>query len=95
MLPFGVGDKVICVDAAIRHPELGLTTGLTKGAVYTIKALVPVPLQPDAISVELVEVDHGPFTWGFYADRFRPVKKTSIDVFLKILQDVPKTVTVE
>lgn len=87
---FHVGQKVVCVND---DPSWkGMPTGLTKGVVYTIDALVEYPYE--GIGVQLVEISlpdnehHWP---AFHPRRFRPVieRKTDISIFTRMLR--PKT----
>ena len=82
---FGYGDEV--------RPALGAT--------YTIRAIVPgrplgyegdgVLLEEIVNPVRAYEAPTGPVTCEpfFRAWRFRPVRTTSIDVFLRMLEPVP------
>lgn len=91
MIPFEVGDKCVCIDD---KPYKGGWYGdpPKAGTTYTIKAIGPSPLWPEQINLFLVEIanDWGGDDIGFRASRFRPVKKTNIEVFQKILTKPPK-----
>ena len=96
-----VGQKVICINA--RHPDLALYDEAlpTEGAIYTIRAIVLWSLRGgDEDGLHLVEIVNTPrvyFTPSgrvlaeliFRVSRFRPVRETNIDVFLKMLEPAP------
>ena len=69
--PFYVGQKVICIDAKIRH--IPFPIALKEGDIYTIIAITYKKL--DGIGLVLKEVDSFDPEWGFYADRFKPLSK--------------------
>ena len=95
---FEKGQKVVCINADPRFGnegtwgvrfDIGLD-GLTKGAIYTVRRV-----SGDSLWVEEITRRHpvvfpdgreyhrdGPF----WTDRFRPLKKTSIEIFEAILK---------
>jgi hypothetical protein len=92
---FHVGQRVVCVDAApTPGPGDDDLDGLQKGRVYTVRRV-------DRHYAWVVEISRRGLTWDpatgegwkddapFFASRFRPVKTTNIDVFLKLLEPVP------
>lgn len=100
---FVVGQKIVCVNAR-PDPLWGWSRRSTPpetGAVYTVTrvGLCQVPGYQDMTSVWLREihnfccragVDYP--DCGYAAERFRPVKTTSIAVFEAILRDVKSPV---
>jgi hypothetical protein len=108
---FHVGQKIVCVDDLddiSLAEKLGLfivgdLDGLTKGAIYTIRALITDPVT-GVYCARLHEIHRQPmpyrggtFEVGFRITRFRPVveKKTDISIFTRILDDVSKRETVK
>lgn len=79
-MTFHVGQKVVCIDDG-PTPFLDAVP-LVKGVVYTI---ANIGLHADS-AIGLDEVDAGASQW--FANRFRPVKTTNIDVFLQMLNPV-------
>ena len=71
---------------------------LKRGAIYTVRACVGGERHYPEPGVLLEEIrnpissKHGA-EWAFYADRFRPIKTTNIDAFLKMLKPTPETVS--
>lgn len=101
-MTFRVGQKVVCVyaDPLPGSPSNTDMDGLTKGAVYTISEIGPVPAPhrwAGMASVHLVEINRGPcpllgITIGFACARFRPVKTTSIEIFRAMLVNPPREI---
>jgi hypothetical protein len=94
---FHVGQHVVCVDAAPNR-----FTGakpLTRGKIYTIRAIVQGPdWRPPGWGVHLEGIwmfypDDG-VEWAFHPKRFRPIeeRRTDIEVFRKLLAPVPAQV---
>jgi hypothetical protein len=94
-----VGQRVVCIDDVMteyrdeHHP--------IKGQIYTIRDVVP-PDRSGQVSFRLCEIHNAPLEYldypgqllecAFYARRFRPVKKTSIEQFHRILRQVEEYV---
>lgn len=98
---FHVGQKVVCVDVALRHCDgAGLASLLTIGAIYTVRDFDRRAADVHGAPTLRLEEIRGPEVlsprglWeiGFYPDRFRPVteKKTDISCFTRILDKVNK-----
>jgi hypothetical protein len=86
---FHVGQKVVCVDDNPHYPQLPWTPP-QKGAVYTITSLF---VERRLLCVTLAELQNkNPVgrDFGYVAHRFRPLRVTNIDVFLKMLEPQPK-----
>jgi hypothetical protein len=88
---FHVGQKVVCVRA---DWDDGDEIVPVKGAVYTVRQTCEWRGNPGIRLVEIVN-EPGDYIGGvrecsFAARAFRPVKTTSIDVFLKMLEPQPK-----
>lgn len=82
MSNFHVGQEVVCVDD--RPTPLRWPKPPTKGAHYTV-----TELRHDGEKCILINVaEHTP-TFGWYAHRFRPVRKTSIEIFTSMLNPAP------
>jgi hypothetical protein len=87
-----VGRLVVCVDDTWNYTPLHLSkcpNRPVRGMIYTVR---------DEEGILLEEITNPPAwfrdeTWfgepGFYSWRFRSVKRTSIDVFWKIVEPVP------
>ncbi|MFM9847673.1 MAG: hypothetical protein ACKVP3_10995 [Hyphomicrobiaceae bacterium] len=93
---FCIGQKIVCVENAPRKHHAPPIT-LQRGAIYTVRACVggePPYSRPGVLLEEIrspISSKHG-LEWAFYADRFRPIRTTSIDTFLKMLEPTPETV---
>lgn len=85
MADFHVGQQVVCVfpgpwkrwpeDAIVRPwPHLN--------AVYTISEIIECPFRADVVGLGLAEI---PGPQRYTSDAFRPVRKTDIGVFEKLL----------
>lgn len=105
---FEVGQKVVCVDADpqtyVQLPVV-FDSHLAEGVVYTVREVLPCVWDSSQIAVRLMEITrrsgyviaNGVHQYcpdaPYRATRFRPVKTTCIDVFLKMLEPTPETVT--
>jgi hypothetical protein len=100
-MTFGVGQKVVCVDARkrARIPSINYERPqLTKGAVYTIRELDGCDGYHAVRLVEIVEpildiwIDRGPSEPAWHSGRFRPIveRKTSIAIFKAMLTPAGK-----
>lgn len=103
MCEFQVGDMIVCINdtpdiGMCPHPVIPDMNGLMRGEIYTVRELYIETRNvknPDGeICVKLVEIVRMPILpWqpetGYFAQRFRPVKKTSIEVFQQILEKPP------
>ena len=99
---FKIGMKVVCIDSKPRRPDGRCTARwLTnkkpvEGHLYTIRDIGPAwGFPPDVIGVRLEEIVNGIHEasgqeYMYRADRFRPVKTTNIDIFLKMLEPTPE-----
>jgi hypothetical protein len=100
---FYVGQEVVCVDDdaiakyCIRGPiYVGDLDGLTKGNIYTIRAisLDPVCVCPALFLEQIVRSSlFGEPEIGFASRRFRPVVKTDISIFTAMLAPSPDRVS--
>ena len=98
MIDWPIGSQIVCIDAEphTRYSapgSSGTLDGLTEGQVYTVKSIY-VNKPTGRVCVELCEIERKTFPWqknsiGFCCARFRPVKKTSIDVFTRMLTNIP------
>lgn len=87
---FHIGQKVVCVDAATRHPDY--PCDLRKGAIYTIRGFNDGYSVPGiGVLLEEIQGRH----WrpsgeerGYHPNRFRPVveRKTDISIFTRMLE---------
>jgi hypothetical protein len=79
-MTFHIGQKVVCVDAAVRERPCSLK----KDNIYTITN-TGIFLSDAWVAVAEARPADGSI--GFYADRFRPVveKKTDISMFTALL----------
>lgn len=103
MTDLAPGIQVICIDdspcmCGARCIEV------IKGGIYTVKELVPSRIDPTFMTIQLHEVTCDPHinalgethkVVGWNPKRFRPVRKTSIDIFTAILtkNTVPEHMT--
>lgn len=100
MSNFHVGQKVVCVDASIRHPNSCQYSGLTKGDVYTITHIDPFAAgywsdaegQDLALWLDGAQAAWKGVQWPICSDRFRPVaeKPASMDIIRAIVADPSK-----
>jgi hypothetical protein len=90
-ITFRVGQRVVCVDATPNR--LSTTKVLTRGKIYTIRAIVQgADWKPPGWGVHLEDVfifypDDG-VEWPFNPKRFRPLKQrpTDIEIFRNLLR---------
>jgi|HubBroStandDraft_1064217.scaffolds.fasta_scaffold1577970_2 hypothetical protein len=96
MIPYGVGDMVVCIydgEWSANIPDLPVVIPM-KGCVYTVREMFQNYWGD--VYIRLVEIlNSSPHNerYGeaaFCADLFRPVKKTSIEEFERIALNVPK-----
>lgn len=91
-----VGQRVVCVDDVIRSEDVphwinlvGDLDGLTFGTVYTIRRIgisdiygtVDIYLEEIIRPIESDEPET-----GYFADRFRPLDESRLDVFREMLK---------
>src|SRR5580700_6157945 len=94
MIPYGVGDMVVCIYDGEWVSNTGLMTEITpvKGCVYTVREMFQNCW--GGMYIRLVEIVNSPpdkehSEAGFHADLFRPVRKTSIESLEKICLTAP------
>jgi hypothetical protein len=101
---FFVGQRVVCVNAR-RWPRglVRFATLPKEGTIYTVRALLPESAFPKGTFVGPAEdalhlfeianpvrrIGGRKFELAFRVSRFRPVRTTNIDVFLRMLEPVP------
>lgn len=84
MVPFYVGQEVVCVDATVK---LGNVDPLVENQIYRIRWIGPfVHFGQECIAVRLEGIIRGRHgdDMPFYAKRFRPL--TNISIFQKMLK---------
>src|SRR5580704_15796196 len=97
MSNFHIGMKVVCIND---KPEGGHgdMDGLTEGQIYTIRWMGE-NTHPECGTEYCIRVEeiwrgmcpkHRMFDVPYRADRFRPVRTTSIDVFTAMLAPTPR-----
>ena len=101
---FAIGQKVVCVDDRLRTGRRYYRENLPKnGVVYTVREMVDARARgytDEDWGLRLVEIVNRKrwytppngriFTEMFFsASRFRPLRSTNIDVFLKMLEPTP------
>jgi hypothetical protein len=79
-----VGDKIVCMDDGLRF-EAWCAEPLYAGRVYTVRQIFIAPLGEVAVLVEeiitsAVYIADSQQEVGFIADRFKPVRDTSLQV---------------
>lgn len=102
-MAFHVGQKVVCVNTRNWPRDSYRPTLPKRGAVYTVRAIVPCRGQGyDEDGIRLAEIvnptlslrcPNGQRIWtelAFRMSRFRPVRTTSIEVFTQMLESVPQ-----
>lgn len=91
MTDFHVGQLVVCVDDKPREPKMAhLIAWPVKGLVYTIRGFAETT---DGLGLYIEEIVNTkqPLRGGgfgepaYYPERFRPVRKTSIEAFSAML----------
>lgn len=99
---YHIGQKVVCINAdtdfnkslqRLNVAYVGDLDGLTKGNIYTITGIIfneVAYLKPMTILILKEITRKGKENWGFDSERFRPLKKTNIEIFKKMLVDIPK-----
>lgn len=99
MSDWHVGQLAVCVDGREREEGQNTLCGMKQGGIYTIRAVEPEHIfaggEFTAIWVE--EIVRNTIYFGkLFLDcpyahiRFRPVRKTSIEVFTAMLNDIPQ-----
>ena len=86
---FDIGQQVVVVEDSANETVYSGPLP-TKGCVYTIENIYRTP--DDTLMLELVEFPSpfdGLFYAGFVAFAFRPLRKTDISIFTKILAPTP------
>lgn len=88
---FRVGQDVVCIHAGFKIC-IGKNVPVEKGRIYRIAELcmlseldTPFVVQPDLLLLRFQEI--GGLFW-YSHDNFRPVKKTSIDLFRNLIAPV-------
>ena len=99
----GVGDIVVCVNGKWLRPDADVQQRPILGVIYTIREYVPSFMfkEGPADAVRLEEIVNQPLQWfsgfyevAFYVDRFRPVHKSSIEIFRQIAANPKQKVLV-
>jgi hypothetical protein len=91
-----VGQRVVCIDDRIPHTHKFHKGEVqpTRGTIYTIREIVPPTVRYPEEGLYLAEIVNPPrkLRSGRYVElifrpyRFRPVRSTSIDVFLQMVE---------
>jgi len=89
-MSFGVGDQVVCIHHFSKEADYPGLSWPQKGQVYTVRELTSHGTGPGLRLVEIVNppIMHsnvGMDEPAYARCRFRPVRKTSIEVFQKML----------
>lgn len=98
-MSFHIGQKIVCVNNEIIVPRAQDISGLTRGAIYTIRWIGEFPWEPDrcvGLGTRLVEINRGHessynpkfYDYPFALLRFRPLleRKTDISIFTSMLK---------
>jgi hypothetical protein len=83
---FEIGQRVVCVDDT---PKWYPTAGVKRGEIYVVTRVHHSPRHGG--SVELQGTPSMSLL-GFYAERFRPVDETRLDIFRAMLTETPAQV---
>lgn len=93
---FEIGQQVVCIKGKWRHAYLKpeqMNGFPVRGCVYTIRDYA-LPGPDFVLLAEILNPTfpsaRGPYEPGFYECSFRPVRKTSIDVFTELLVTPPR-----
>jgi hypothetical protein len=97
MAMFFVGQRVVCINDRDWPPRSWLPRNVilpAKGAIYTVREIVPTRLEGwDENGLRLREIVNPKRArrpeLAFRMSRFRPLRATNIDVFLEMLEPVP------
>lgn len=97
MSMFHVGQRVVCIRQCGHKVPAGCRDAVV-GIVYTIRRVAFAPSfssGKNVLGLWMEEVinpinPNSGCEFGFVADRFRPVKDTSIEVFRKLLAPMPE-----
>ena len=87
---FHVGQMVVCITSFPHTPNKYVPRYPKKGEVFTILEIYDHPTHPEGLLgfyfEEIICGTHPTYNmeYGFGSDSFRPVKKTSIDLFNEI-----------
>lgn len=86
---FHVGQQVVCISV-FDHPEPS-TDGFKfiVGRIYTIRDVFTDPSWGATCGLRFEEIGEPGPQASWHSDHFRPVKTTSIDIFRKIVADLP------
>lgn len=91
MSDWHVGQQIVCVEQF--HGELGETLPIV-GCVYTIR---DIAVFDDKIGFHLEEIVNPPMAYRrgirechFWCKGFRPVRRTDISVFTRLLEPTPQ-----
>jgi hypothetical protein len=94
-----VGDKAVCIADSKFKPRYGETFP-RKGDILTVRSVLPTDpafVNHSPVDLRFVEIRNKPQRYptgvdemSFNAYRFRPVVKTSIDIFTSMLAPAPK-----
>ena len=99
MIDWQIGSQIVCINDDPSEAPPGwliidnTLDGLTRGCVYTVAGFQETPWE--TVNVILAEIQRPQppevtfVQLGFSAIRFRPVKKTSINCFTKMLTNIP------
>lgn len=94
-MTFKPGDEVVCVDdSPPRQP--GERDRLVKGRIYIVEGIDPengTGLYLAGMPGHVAKPFKHPFGWA--PSRFRPVRKTSIEIFTSMLTPTPTKENVE
>lgn len=94
MTDFHVGQQVVCVDDGPARD--GYQPQITRGLIYTVTA-VRGPNNLGRCGVLLREAPPAKIRPGFsefyFTGRFRPIRKTDISVFERLLTKAPEVVS--
>ena len=91
---FHIGQQVVCIDDP--NPDVPMS-GLYRGGVYTISEIFSARARRGIVVQfqfeELQWNGNAKYIHGFWSGSFRPVKKTSIEIFTKLLAPTPELVS--
>ena len=88
-----MSDQVICIDDSLpKHGYGWRGDAVFKGKIYTVReAFIYLPTGDRALILEEVRstpVANARGEVGYMADRFRPVKDSSLDIFRELVKPV-------
>ncbi len=85
-MKFEIGQKVVCVNDKLTSPFRSWNEGpIFKGQIYVIRDNDVISPRGTRHCVRLEEIHRPNQDWPYRESRFEPLKKTSIEIFKRML----------